>query len=382
MPTLATYFTCTGCAACMNSCAKNAIKMLPEGKLGHVYPKVDVDLCVKCGLCEKSCPVLNVPTLSKASMAYAAWAKDEEENRKSSSGGVASVLTRRILRDGGVVYGCANIGCDVKHIRITKEDDIDLLRGSKYVQSTMGMIMRQLKRDLVRGLKVLFIGTPCQCAGVRMYLGRPFDNLLLVDIICHGTPSLKLLQEHVKSLVDKNQIVKHIFFRDGESGEFSLVIKNSKEKEIYSSNLWRNRYHDAYYNAFILGYTYRPSCNRCIFARPERCSDVTIGDFWGLGQKVPFIPKVKSYGISVVLPNTINGVRMLDSIKSDFYMEKRDLDEAINGNPQLKAPKSLNFNARIFQWCLRCGFSLKTSLYIADWYKIPAYKIANKVKNI
>lgn len=381
MPTLASNNTCTGCAACINVCAKDAITMQPNGRLGHLFPVIDNQKCIDCGVCEKSCPAINRVGLKYPQTAYAGWAKSAEENKKSTSGGAASILARKVIQDGGAVYGCANIAMEVKHIRIDKEEDIDLLRGSKYVQSTMGKIMKQVKLDLDKGLQVLFVGSPCQCAGLQSYLRKQYNRLLLVDLICHGTPSLQLLQEHVRSKIDVNQIVKHIYFRDGSNYEFSLIVKNAEEKEIYRSNLWKQRYHDAYYNTFIEGYTYRPSCNQCQFARPERCSDITIGDFWGLGEKKPFIPIAKAYGYSVVLPNTLKGVKALESISEEFYMQEREVEEAIKGNPQLQHPKYLSLNAKVFQWLFCHGMSHKTALYIADWYKIPAYKLMNIIRN-
>lgn len=381
MPTLASNKTCTGCAACMNACAKGAIAMMPQGKLGHMYPAIDCDKCIDCGVCEKSCPSLNPVELKYPKTAYAGWAKCEEENKKSTSGGAASVLTRKVLQDGGVVYGCANAGLDVKHIRIDKEEDLEMLRGSKYVQSTMGMILKQVKQDLIAGRKVLFVGSPCQCAGLKTYLRKEYDNLLLVDLICHGVPSLNLLQEHVSSKIDKKQVVKHIYFRDGSNYEFSLIVKNAEEEEIYRSNLWKQRYHDAYYNTFIEGYTYRPSCNQCQFARPERCSDITIGDFWGLGKKKPFNPVAKAFGYSVVLPNTEKGVKALESISEGFYLQERDVEEAVAGNPQLQAPKRLSLNAKVFQWFFCHGVSHKAALIIADWYKVPAHLLMNIIRN-
>ena len=381
MPTLATNSTCTGCAACMNACAKDAITMKPQGRLGHLFPVIDSQKCIDCGLCEKVCTAINSVELKYPKTAYAGWAKNAEENKKSTSGGAASVLARSVLKEGGVVYGCANIGMEVKHIRIDKEEDIDLIRGSKYVQSTIGKIMKQVKQDLDKGLRVLFVGSPCQCAGLKSYLRKPYDRLLLVDLICHGTPSLQLLQEHVRSIIDVKQIVKHIYFRDGSNYEFSLIVKNAEEEEIYRSNLWKNRYEDAYYNTFILGYTYRPSCNQCQFARPERCSDITIGDFWGLGDKESFTPIAKAYGYSVVLPNTQKGMNALEMISGDFYMQEREIEEAVKGNPQLRLPKQLSLNAKVFQWLFNHGVSHKVSLYIADWYKIPAYKLMNIIRN-
>ncbi|MCQ2232241.1 MAG: Coenzyme F420 hydrogenase/dehydrogenase, beta subunit C-terminal domain [Paludibacteraceae bacterium] len=258
MPTLAQKNTCTACAACMNTCGKDAIKMKPQGRLGHLYPLIDIERCVECGMCEKVCPVLNPISLNSPQTAYAGWAKSEEENKKSTSGGAASVLSRKVIKEGGVVYGCANIGMEVMHMRIEKEDDIDILRGSKYVQSTMGLIMKQIKQDLVTGRQVLFLGSPCQCAGIRGFLRKSCENLILVDLICHGVPSLQLLQEHVNSMIEKGQTVKHIYFRDGNSYEFSLIVKNTEEEEIYRSNLWKQRYHDAYYNIILP--LFRTSC--------------------------------------------------------------------------------------------------------------------------
>ena len=355
--------------------------MKPQGRLGHLFPVIDSQKCIDCGLCEKVCTAINSVELKYPKTAYAGWAKNAEENKKSTSGGAASVLARSVLKEGGVVYGCANIGMEVKHIRIDKEEDIDLIRGSKYVQSTIGKIMKQVKQDLDKGLRVLFVGSPCQCAGLKSYLRKPYDRLLLVDLICHGTPSLQLLQEHVRSIIDVKQIVKHIYFRDGSNYEFSLIVKNAEEEEIYRSNLWKNRYEDAYYNTFILGYTYRPSCNQCQFARPERCSDITIGDFWGLGDKESFTPIAKAYGYSVVLPNTQKGMNALEMISGDFYMQEREIEEAVKGNPQLRLPKQLSLNAKVFQWLFNHGVSHKVSLYIADWYKIPAYKLMNIIRN-
>lgn len=370
---------CTGCAACMNACTKGAITMKPQGRFGHLFPVIDSDKCIDCGLCKKSCPVINKVELRRPKTAYAGWAKSEDENKKSTSGGAASVLTRKVLSEGGVVYGCANIGIDVKHIRIDKIEDIDLLRGSKYVQSSMGLIMKQVKQDLNNGVKVLFVGSPCQCAGLKIYLRKEYENLLLVDLICHGTPSLKLLQDHVSSTISKDQVVKHIYFRDGSNYEFSLIVKNAANEELYRSNLWKQRYHDAYYTSFIRGYTYRPSCNQCQFAKTERCSDITIGDFWGLGEKKPFVPIAKAYGYSVVLPNSEKGISMLNNISDLFYLQERDVEEAKVKNPQLNSPKRLSINARLFQWLFNHGCSLKSSLYIADWYRVIAFKLLKKI---
>lgn len=151
MPKLATLETCTGCAACFNICHFHAIRMIPIGKLGHLHPSIDPMICVECGACERICPILHVVSLKTLSEAYAAWTKNMEDNKASSSGGIATTFAKEVLKIGGAVYGCANKGIDVCHIRIDNMTDIELLRGSKYVQSTIGNILGQVKADLKSG---------------------------------------------------------------------------------------------------------------------------------------------------------------------------------------------------------------------------------------
>lgn len=183
----------------MNRCPKQCIEMKPDNKLGHLYPAIDHEKCTDCGACQKVCPANHEPLLRKPLTAYAGWDKTDSEYISSTSGGAASAFARFIIRQGGVVYGCAMLpNIEARHIRVDNLDDLAKLKGSKYVQSTMGMTYRSVKEDLRQGRKVLFTGTPCQVAGVKSYVGeKNSDNLYTVDLICHGTPPLAYTKKHV-----------------------------------------------------------------------------------------------------------------------------------------------------------------------------------------
>lgn len=334
---------CTGCAACMNRCPKQCIKMQEDRRMGHLRPVIDHNRCVDCGACQKVCPVNSSLDLQKPLTAYAGWDKCEEEYQSSTSGGAASAFARYIIRQGGVVYGCAILpGIEVKHIRVDNEDDIRLLKGSKYVQSTIGDTYRKVREDLRQDRKVLFIGTPCQVAGVKSFIGKQMNgNLYTIDLICHGTPSLAFLRRHILKKT-KGVVPDEIFFRKGSY----LLLLLLDGKEIYRSSLFEQRYQDIYYNAFFDGFSYRDSCNTCRYAQPNRVSDVTIGDFWGLDGDIPL---EHPHGCSVLLPTTEKGMVLIDGIRSEFNLFERSVDEAVNGNEQLRNPKKKTFRIKVFR---------------------------------
>lgn len=335
---------CTGCAACMNRCPKQCIKMKEDHHMGHLHPVIDHNRCVDCGACQKVCPVNSSLDLQKPLTAYAGWDKCEEEYQSSTSGGAASAFARYIIRQGGVVYGCAILpGIEVKHVRVDNEDDIRLLKGSKYVQSTIGDTYRKVREDLRQDRKVLFIGTPCQVARVKSFIGKQMScNLYTVDLICHGTPSLSFLRKHILKKT-KGVVPDEIFFRKGSCLLLLLLLGG---KEIYRSSLLEQRYEDIYYNAFFDGFSYRDSCNECRYAQASRVSDVTIGDFWGLEENLPL---EHPHGCSLLLPTTGKGEELVEGIRSEFYLFKRSVREAVNGNDQLRHPKKKNFRIKFFR---------------------------------
>ena len=359
---------CSGCGLCIAICSKKAIT-LQKGKLGHLYPVIDPNKCIDCGLCQKRCPANNTPQLLKPQKAFAAFSKDTNDYKTSTSGAAASVFSNYFIEQGGVVYGCAvcnieNKTIDIKHIRVTTKEELPRLKGSKYVQSRIVEILPLLKEDVKNGKKVLFIGTPCQAAAVRNLFPKVPDNLWIVDIICHGVPSLNLLQQHIRNKIG-NQEIDNVRFREGAKYCISFL---SQGNIIYNSDLFKERYKDEYYNSFFDGYTSRDSCNRCKYAYPLRVSDVTIGDFWGLG-RVEDSSMIKEHdeGISVILPITNKGIELIQSISSKLHIYERKVEEAINGNDQLRAPKALSFRIRLFRkLCDIFAFSTAYKLSIAD----------------
>lgn len=347
MKTICSKENCTGCGLCSVICPQKCISMR-EGLLGHLFPVIEVEKCINCGLCQKKCPVVNPVELRKPEKCFAAWAKDIEEYKSSTSGGAGSVFARSIIKKGGVVYGCSmQPNVKVGHIRVDNEEDLLKLKGSKYVQSSITGILPLLKSDVKSGIPVLFIGTPCQVAAVRRMFEKQPHNLYLVDLICHGVPSLVFLQQYVSKIVGMIT-VDDIKFRDGNGKYILLIYKNGHE--VYRMPLWQARYKDLYLNAFIDGYINRESCHQCQYTCASRCSDVTIGDFWGLGRKesVEEFPS-HPFGISVILTCSEKGILMVREVEKNMNLYERNVEEAVAGNDHLRFSKKANWRIHLFQ---------------------------------
>lgn len=344
MKVICEYDICTGCGLCASQCPVSCITM-KAGKLGHIFPNIDGKKCIDCGLCTKKCPAINPVDLQASQHAYAAWSKNETDYRSSTSGGASSVLSQYIILHGGVVYGCAvQSGAIIEHIRIDRQEDLYKIKGSKYVQSSIVKVLPQIKKEVKEKRRVLFIGTPCQVAAVKKLFANAPDNLFLVDLVCHGTPSQKLLHNYLKRHVPLN-IIDDIKFRS----EKKYIIKVISNNSIVYTSQERNK--DYYLSAFYDGFTLRDSCNQCRYATPNRCSDITIGDFWGLGKELSCedIPEHK-FGISLVLTNTEKGQTLLHEISNTMNVYERPVIEAINGNDQLRHPKEKTKQATIYRF--------------------------------
>lgn len=342
MPTLANINECTGCSACINACAKGAIRMEAD-KEGFLQPKIDTSLCVDCGLCEKSCPIVNKVENKNAESprTYALWHK--EDRTKSSSGGAFSAFARKVLAEGGVVYGAAyNPFPVVRHIAVERVEDLEKLRGSKYLQSEMGDCYKQVKKNLIDGRKVLFTGTPCQVAGLKSYLRKPYENLMLLDIACHGTPSNKVFKAYLeklknrlglaeKDLEDMNYEFRR---RDGWGKTPSISPDRSSCRMLYGVN-------NLYMKAFDKAALFRKSCYNCPFARIPRVGDCTIADFWGIGCYGDKFAHDVSKGVSLVLVNNTHGEKALSFVDGCF-IEERHLDEALHLNHNVVGPSKLH----------------------------------------
>ena len=229
---------CCGCGACMNVCPKGAITM-QEDENGYVYPVIDDEKCVKCGLCKKACHFKDGAEYYKARKAYAAAIKNDDEIMVAASGGIFTVLAKQVLSENGVVFGVSmeNVGGKLTpmHIDIQNENELYKLQGSKYVQSDIGMSYKKVKEYLMDGRNVLFSGTPCQISGLNAYLGKDYPNLLTVDVICHGVPSARLFQDYIKNQEKKlGGSIYSYKFRDKSKGQgmnAQILYKSQDNKE-------------------------------------------------------------------------------------------------------------------------------------------------------
>lgn len=335
MITLANNLHCTGCEACFNICPKAAITFLPD-KEGFLQPQINQMKCIECHLCENKCPVIHPYHLkNKQKTAYAMISK--LDRTKSSSGGAFSVFARYIIRQKGVVYGASmterNI---VKHIRIEDIQDLHLLRGSKYVQSEIGETFKNVKSDLKHKQKVLFVGTPCQVAGLYNYLGKRYDELLItLDLVCHGVPSPLALKMYLKKIQDKYPQygnIKTFIFRKLDS--WSII----PEIQFVKKNLMPIQEDNAYMKIFFHGWSFRECCFNCQYSNLERVGTFTIADFWGIGKYGQSFKKNVSKGVSLVIDNTDSMPVFMNELSLYAYIEKRDLNEALHENHNLKSP--------------------------------------------
>ena len=260
---------------------------------------------------------------------------------RSSSGGAFSVLARRTLSRGGVVYGHAfDEGLHVGCVRVSDLDGLDALRGSKYVQSDMGDAMGRIKDDLKAGLEVLFSGTPCQVDGLLEFLGGPQDGLLTVDIVCHGVPSQEFFRDCMGEET-RGSVLEEVRFRDkregwGCGGGATTTATTPVLHWVVTRERPFSPENSYYYKRFLSGDIYRESCYRCPYAGGERPSDFTIGDFWGIDFRAAGLDP--QHGISVIIANTKKAESLVPYIKAETSWADRTLDEAVRGNDQLAHP--------------------------------------------
>lgn len=334
---------CCGCGACEQICSKHAISMRPN-KEGFLYPKLEESLCVDCGLCSKICPELHAAdSLNPTGYPLAAQAKANKVLDKSSSGGIFSVVAEYVLNNGGVVVGAElTENMKVRHVIVDNVRELNKLCGSKYAQSNTSNIYKSVKELLQQGRFVFFTGTPCQVSALKLFLRRPFENLLTADLICHGVPSPLMFNMIVEYLEKKYKgKVMDYQFRSKKLTGWSRVsactmLINGKIKHIYYNEMMR-----AFFQAFLDGHVLRMDCYQCPFTRTERAGDFTMADFWSLMSTNPKFPR-QHRGVSMILVNTEKGQSILDACLDKIYMEPSDLDVILAGyNYQLKHPTEL-----------------------------------------
>lgn len=328
---------CCGCTACYHICKHKAITLQPDG-LGFFYPIVDKSKCVQCGLCNRVCPMLNNgQKLQKISpRCYGLKHKEIDIRLSSSSGGAFSLLAHSIIEMGGVVYGAVyDSNMRVIHACSDEMKDISRYRGSKYVQSDLNGCFEDIKQQL-SSKQVMFTGTPCQVMGLRNYLNKPYDNLITVDLICHGVASPRLFADYINFMNRKYK--KHVI---------SINMKDKKRGWLHSGvvvyfedgSISRDNFYTRFWRRFYASrLSLRPSCTCCPYTSMNRCSDITIGDFWGVERKYPSF--FDDNGVSLCLVNSDKGERLFSSIQSGADIMKvnlhdcfqQALDHPVKGN--------------------------------------------------
>lgn len=339
--------SCCNCKLCAWECPKGAIRFVSD-EYGFPYPQIDENLCINCGKCVKCCPT-GEALGEKPKYIYAAAYGEESLLNRSASGGVFAAIAKTVLSRGGVVYGAAlekdaKLVLKAKHIRINTLGELEKLQGSKYVQSDMEGIFPVLAEDLKKGLEVVFSGTPCQISAVKAAFGAQ-ENLLLIDIICHGVPSQQMFSDYLLSLKKKYPQIENFCFRSKDTGwglcaKLKYIDKTGKEKfKLFPCDI------SSYYKLFLQSVIYRENCYQCPYAKAERVADITLGDYWGV-EKIndiyDFLAKADvdiAKGVSCVLACTERGKKYVE--ESGAVLVSSDFDSVAAENMQLLRPSFL-----------------------------------------
>jgi len=369
---------CTGCSACVDICGPEAITLETDIE-GFWYPKVNLELCTNCDLCEKTCPELHVeelkPGQNEVPIVLAAFHKDDEIRRESTSGGLFSALANKMYDEGGYVGGAVySDDFSAKQIVSNKRDDLLRIRGSKHFQSDMTGLFKQIKKLLIEGEKVLICGAPCQMAGLRLFLGKEYENLIIIDFICLGVNSPKIFHKYLESLERQygaKAISVQVKNKDLGWRSLSYKIKFANDK-VYLREGRKDNFLRGYIIAHCLG---RPACYECKFKGFPRISDITLGDFWGIENVDRTMDD--NMGTSVVLLNSMKGIAFFDSIKDKIRTKEVALSDVLPGNGAL-------LHSMVFPAINRDEFyedsdKLPFDLVVKKYYPLDENPMKNKI---
>lgn len=318
---------CCGCGACADICPGNCITMEQDSE-GFSYPHINKEKCVDCGRCISVCPFKSKKDEHSVIGCYGCYSNIDEERKRSSSGGVFSLFAKKVISDKGIVFGTA-MTADCKKAVVSSAEDFDSLKklcGSKYLQSDPEDSFLRVKNELAKGRKVLYSGTPCQINGLKNYLGKEYDNLLCLEIICHGVPSPLLWKKYVQYVEDNhNGKMTHVNFRCKEKGWANF----GAEETVNGKRFFKSKDYDPFLQMFLKNYCLRPSCYACQ-AKEHRTADITIGDFWGVDSIMPDMNDGK--GVSLVIIRTKKGQQAFSDIQQDCKYKECDYEAAIQKN--------------------------------------------------
>jgi len=371
---------CCGCSACAEICPKKCIELVTDNE-GFWYPNIDKSKCSACHLCEKVCPVINVPKVAdKTPKAFAAYARDEKVRIESSSGGLFTILAEEIIKLGGTVFGAVfDDDFKVCHIGIETIEDLKKIRGSKYLQSRTFGTYLEVEKLLKENKLVLYSGTGCQIAGLINFLRKQYDNLFTIDVLCHGVPSIKVWEKYLlwqeKMAFSK---VRHVSFRNKVSGwklyTVNLLFNNSTKYE-------KKYYDDHYMKLFLSNICLRPSCHNCKFKSLSRCSDITLGDFWGIENIAPDMDDNK--GTSIVLVHSNKGEELLNKVKHLLKIREVDANQALPSTmDSRKSVKAHKNRDKLFAMLNDNSIDKLVKLVEKPKYVILIKKVNRKLKKI
>ena len=357
---------CCGCNACVQRCPKQCIAVQKDEE-GFLYPIVDLSICIDCGLCEKVCPVLNQGSERNPIEVFAAVNKDDSIRMQSSSGGIFTALAEQIIQEKGVVFGARfDEKWEVKHDYTETIEGLKAFRGSKYVQSRIGDTFSKAEFFLKAGRKVMFTGTPCQIAGLRLFLRKEYENLLAVDIICHGVPSPLVWRKYLGEKTQQGGLesIQSISFRNKNTGWKSYSFQIEYDKNHLKSSFSEYASQNIFMKGFLADLYLRPSCYACPTKKLKSGSDITLGDFWGIQHIKPELDDDK--GICSFIINTRKGMEWQNKLEILKY--KFDFADVVKGNPSLVYSANIPENRVAFYDKLRTRGLIKL---VSKYTKLP-----------
>lgn len=377
---------CCACGACLAICPKQAIEMKTD-EYGFAYPVIDKAKCIGCGACKRVCGYKNPKMSDSPKKVLAAASKQSDIIEKSASGGIFAVIAEQVLDEHGKVYGAAlvydNEKLSAMHIGIDNKADLYKLQGSKYVQSFIGNTYKEVKADLDNGRKVLFSGTPCQVNGLNSFLKKEYDNLLTIDIICHGVPANQWFQEYIK--IFENKLKGKIYnyhFRDKKFGQGYHTKIEYKDKSGYDRIYHCDGNLTSYLYYFLRADMNRPNCYSCPFAGKNRVSDITLGDFWGVNklhsEELENNAMTDDKGISCVLVNTQKGENIIRTVDSKLLSFESEFDNAAKYNGQLVQPAKSSQERQSLMELYRNGGYIQIEKNFRKTKKV--YRIYHRIK--
>lgn len=324
---------CTGCGLCAAVCGKKAIAMRRDRE-GFLYPEINPALCTKCGLCGRACADRQTDTPSGGTC-WGARAEEEAVRELGSSGGIFPLMAQQVIREGGAVFG-ASLREDgtVRHIGVSRLEDIVQISRTKYVQSELSQVWEDLPPLLRQGRQVLFCGTPCQAAAVGTWLGAERRRVILADLVCYGVPSPGIWEDYVRWLERRwGGPFQSFSFRDkraADNGHTAAVRTGGQE---YAYPLYQDRFCRSYFKNVNI----RPACFHCAYCTPRRSSDVTLGDFWGVEDIRPGFSDGR--GVSAVICHTPAGEALWEKVRDRTrHFSCREEDVANDKQPRLREP--------------------------------------------